>query len=59
MSSIMIASKIFYRKSDVINNISISCFIILIINPYNILNLGFQLSFLGTLGIVLFNKKIE
>mgnify|MGYP003370362520 CR=1 FL=1 len=59
MSSIMIASKIFYRKSDVINNISISCFIILIINPYNILNLGFQLSFLGTLGIILFNKKIE
>ena len=59
MSSIMIASKIFYRKSDVINNISISCFIILIINPYNILKLGFQLSFLGTLGIVLFNKKIE
>lgn len=59
MSSIMIVSKIFYRKSDVINNISISCFIILIINPYNILNLGFQLSFLGTLGIVLFNKKIE
>lgn len=59
MSSIMIASKIFYRKSDVINNISISCFIILIMNPYNILNLGFQLSFLGTLGIVLFNKKIE
>lgn len=59
MSSIMIASKIFYRKSDVINNISISCLIILIMNPYNILNLGFQLSFLGTLGIVLFNKKIE
>ena len=59
MSSIMIASKIFYRKSDVINNISISCFIILIINPYNILNLGFHLSFLGTLGIILFNKKIE
>ena len=59
MSSIMIVSKIFYRKSDVINNISISCLIILIMNPYNILNLGFQLSFLGTLGIVLFNKKIE
>lgn len=59
MSSIMIASKIFYRKSDVINNLSISCLIILIMNPYNILNLGFQLSFLGTLGIVLFNKKIE
>lgn len=59
MSSIMISSKLFYRKSDSINNLSISCLIILILNPYYIWNLGFLLSFLGTLGIVLFNKKIE
>ena len=56
MSSIMISSKLFYRKSDTINNISIACLVLLIANPYNILNLGFQLSFLGTLGIVLFNS---
>ena len=59
MSCIMIISKLVYRKSDTINNISIACLFILIINPYNILNLGFQLSFLGTLGIVLFNSKIK
>ena len=58
MSSIMIASKLMYRKSDVLNSISISAFIILNFNPYNILDLGFQLSFLGTLGIVLFESKI-
>lgn len=58
MSSLMICSKLFYRKSDTINNIAISGLILLIINPYNILNLGFQLSFLGTLGIVLFYKRI-
>lgn len=59
MSCIAISSKLFYRKSDTINNIALSCLVILISNPYNILNLGFQLSFLGTLGIVLFNDKIS
>ena len=58
MSCIAVSSKLVYRKSDTINNIAISCLFILIINPYNLLNLGFQLSFLGTLGIVLFNSKI-
>lgn len=54
-----IISKLVYMKSDTINNLAISALIILIINPYNILNLGFQLSFLGTLGIILFNNKIS
>lgn len=59
MSILAIISKLIYRKSDTLNNISISCLLILILNPYNILNLGFQLSFLGTLGIVMFNKNVE
>ena len=59
MCILTISSKLFYRKSDTINNISIACFIILIFNPYNIFNLGFQLSFLGTLGIIMFNCKIK
>lgn len=59
MTSIMIISKLFYRKSDTINNIAISCFVILVINPYNICEIGFQLSFLGTLGIVLLHPKIK
>jgi len=58
MSILAIISKLFFRKSDILNNISISCLIIIILNPYNIFNLGFQLSFLGTLGIVLFNENI-
>ncbi len=59
MCSVAIFSKLVYRKSDTISNIALSGLIILIINPYNLLNLGFQLSFLGTLGIVLFNSKIS
>lgn len=58
MSSILILSKLIYRKSDTLNNIAISCLILIVNNPYCILNLGFQLSFLGTMGIVMFNKKI-
>lgn len=59
MCIIAISSKLIYRKSDTISNIALSALIILIINPYNFLNLGFQLSFLGTLGIVLFNSRIS
>lgn len=59
MSIIAIISKLVYRKSDTLNNICISCLIILIINPYYILNIGFQLSFLGTLGIVLFYERLN
>lgn len=59
MGNIAILAKLVYRKSDTLNNIAISSFLILIFRPYAILELGFQLSFLGTLGIVLFNKKVE
>ncbi len=59
MSIIFICSKLVYRKSDTLTNIALSALILLIYNPYNILNLGFQLSFLGTLGIVLFNPKVS
>lgn len=59
MSCLILISKLFYRKSDTVNNIAISCLFILLKNPYNILKLGFQLSFLGTLGIVIFNKKFS
>ena len=59
MSCLILISKLFYRKSDTINNIAISGLFILLKNPYNILKLGFQLSFLGTLGIVIFNKKFS
>lgn len=58
MSSFMISSKLLFRKSDTINNIAISCLMLIMLNPYNVFNLGFQLSFLGTLGIVLFYEKI-
>ena len=58
-SMIAIASKSFYRKSDIISNISLSLIIILLFNPYAITEIGLQLSYLGTLGLILFNKNVE
>ena len=59
MCVLAISSRLFYRKSDTINNVAIACLVILIFNPYNIYNIGFQLSFLGTFGIVLLNDKLK
>ena len=59
MAIIAIFATIVRRKSDSINNISISMLILLIINPYSIKNISFQLSFGGVIGIVLLNKYYQ
>lgn len=59
MGILAIGAKIFYRKSDIITSMSLSLLITLIINPFEINEIGLQLSYLGTLGIILFNRNIE
>ncbi len=56
MSIIVIGSKMIYRKADIINSIALSLFITLLYNPFLILHAGLQLSYLGTIGIILFSK---
>ncbi len=58
MGILIVFSKICYRKSDIWTTISISILIMLIYNPYSILNVGLQLSYAGTIGIIAFNKNI-
>lgn len=53
MSSYIILASMFHKKAHVLTSISISLLIILIINPYFILDIGLQLSYGGTVGIVL------
>ena len=48
----------FYRKSDVLNNIAISLFIILINNPYSVKSLSLLLSYSGTIGIIYFYNVV-
>ena len=58
MGIIMLFSKIAYRKLDVLNSIAVSMLIILLDNPFAINDIGLQLSYLGTLGIVFLNLPI-
>lgn len=58
MGIIFISSKLFFRKSDTYTSLSISLLVLLIYNPFLILNIGLQLSYLGTLGILIFNSSI-
>lgn len=59
MGIIIIGEGIVYRKSDIWNSLAISLLVILIYNPFLILRVGLQLSYLGTIGIILLNKKIS
>lgn len=54
----MLAS-LLYRKADVINAMAISTLLILLNNPFKLFDIGFQLSYAGALGIILFCKLIN
>ena len=57
MGGVFLFSKIVFRKTDNLTNISLSLLIILLLNPFEVKDIGLQLSFLGTIGIILFSKK--
>lgn len=58
MGIIFLISFLVKRKSDFWVNISIASLITLIYNPYILLSLSYQLSYLGTIGIVLGMKVV-
>ncbi len=58
MISFIIVGKALKRDSNIVNVLSASGFVILCVNPALLLEVGFQLSFLAVLGIVLFYDMI-
>lgn len=46
------------RKTNIYNSLAASAFILLIINPFMLKEVGFQLSYLAVIGIVYFQPKI-
>ncbi|ERK31647.1 ComEC/Rec2 family competence protein [Clostridium intestinale] len=48
-----------YKKYDALSALCFSGIILCLLSPYNALDLGFQLSYLATLGIILFNNKLD
>lgn len=59
MSIIAIMQVVLHRKQDIATTISFSSLLILMSNPYKLLNIGFLLSFAGTIGIIIFIEKFE
>lgn len=57
MIFILKLSGCFFKKYDGISSLSLAAMILLIINPWYIGDIGFMLSFLSTLGIILYYKK--
>ncbi len=61
MMAVILIAPFFKREPDSINSLGLSVFILILFNPYIVLNIGFQLSASATLGVLYtekFNKKI-
>ena len=58
MGILILTASLYNRKSDTINNLGISSLIILLCNPYLVADLGFLLSYAGTIGIIFLGSTI-
>lgn len=59
MAILNLIANILFKRPDSILNVISSSFFILVYNPLSILNIGFLLSFAGTIGILIFSKEIH
>ncbi|MEZ0536265.1 DNA internalization-related competence protein ComEC/Rec2 [Caldicellulosiruptoraceae bacterium PP1] len=58
MALIYYAGKIIYKNVDTLNSLFLAAILVLIINPMDLFNISFQLSYICVLSIIIFNKKI-
>jgi len=58
MFSFIIVAKTFNKHTNIYNTLAASAFFLLLINPYLIMEVGFQLSYLAVIGIVYIQPKI-
>lgn len=56
MISMILFGEIIHRKGFALNSIAASAFLLLLINPNNLFAIGFQLSYVAVVGIVLLQK---
>ncbi len=59
MGIVILAGQIIRRDTDIYTSISFAAILLLVMNPLNLFNIGFQLSFGATLSLVLFYKNIK
>ena len=58
MLSFVIVGEAIHRKGIILNSIAASAFILLCVNPNNLFEIGFQLSYVSVIGIVVLQKPI-
>lgn len=58
MFSLIITGETFYKRHNACNNLAASAFLLLVINPFYLWDIGFQLSYAAVFGVVLFYKHI-
>ena len=58
MISFVIIGEMIHRKGFIINSIAASAFILLCVNPYNLFEIGFLLSYAAVIGIVVLQRPI-
>jgi competence protein ComEC len=58
MSIAFLLGKLFWKDAHLLNTIGLSALVILLFNPFQLFDLGFQLTFAATLAIILFYPKI-
>lgn len=59
MMLILLSGKLIRRNADSLNSLFLAGSLILIANPYSIMSLSLQLSFLATFGIILISKPLS
>jgi len=59
MTIVFLLSMILERDSDQCNTISFTAFILLLMNPFNLFDIGFQLSFVCVYSIILLSPKFK
>lgn len=58
MAGIALVGMVFWRKGFTLNTLCAAAFLMLVINPHTLFDVGFQLSVLATLGLVLYADRL-
>ena len=58
MFSFITIGKSFFKQASIFNSLAASAFVMLCYNPYYLWDVGFQLSYLAVVGIIVFQKPI-
>ena len=58
MFTFIIVGKGFRLSTDIFNTLAVSCFVLLMFDPYLVMEVGFQLSFLAVFGIIFIQPRM-